>query len=439
MAWLNSVRSAFILSGAMPGSRRGPIIWPGWTEPRVVQMALKLTIIDDNVSQPSRGGSIVFGVGGGGIGRAHDNDWVLPDPQRYLSAHHARVQFRDGTYYLLDTSTNGVYINDGSAPLGRRNAYALRDGDRLRLGHYQLSVSIDTERSEAPEASSIFPINPGPSTASSMVARGDIGVELNVRDLLRPDQSPDNRMGAVDAFGQSMLTEDAGLLAFDGGQRTEPIEQRVAVPAERSARREPRQPDRAGDSAGGIDAFCRGAGIDVKQLPADAAARMLQLAGVLLREALLGLKGLALAQREIRDQTHIEVGKEDPQHIGLTGLPVDDLLLRLMIGHDSRDLDAVQWVREMLASTRRHDLATMRALHSALADFLARLDPRALAQIDGRASGAGTGGAESAGLAARFRSITEMPAGKLPHLFAEAFARAFVVAFRQNNGEHSKS
>jgi type VI secretion system protein len=390
-------------------------------------MALKLTIIDDDTSQPGRGGSIVFGVGGGGIGRAHDNDWVLPDPQRYLSAHHARVQFRDGAYFLLDTSTNGVFVNDGTVPIGRRNSYALRDGDRLRLGDYHLSVSIDTERGEAPEAIAVFPIVPDPLTTNSMVARGDIGVELNVRDLLRPEAVPDNRMGALDAFGQTVSTEDAGPFASDGGQRSAP------------ARREPRPADRAAENAAGIEAFCRGAGIDVKQLPADAAARMLQLAGVLLREALLGLKGLALAQREIRDQTHIKVGKEDPQHIGLTGLPVDDLLLRLLIGHDRRDLDAVQWVRDMLASTRRHDLATMRALHTALGEFLARLDPRALAQIDGRPSGAATGNGDSAGLAARFRSITEMPAGKFPHLFAEAFARAFVTAFKQNNGEHSKS
>jgi predicted component of type VI protein secretion system len=398
-------------------------------------MALKLTIVDDQRSQPGRGGSIVFGVGGGGIGRAHDNDWVLPDPQRYLSAHHARVQFRDGAYYLLDTSTNGVYVNEGTVPIGRRAPYPLRDGDRLRMGDYELSVSIDTERGEAPEASSIFPIAPDPLTTNSIASRGDIGVELNVRDLLLPDGSPGNRTGAVDAFGQSMLTEDAGLLAFDSGQRSAPAELRVAA----AARREPRLADRAAENAAGIEAFCRGAGVDVKQLPADAAARMLQLAGVLLREALLGLKGLALAQREIRDHTHIQVGKEDPQHIGLTGLPVDDLLLRLMIGHDRRDLDAVQWVRDMLASTRRHDLATMRALHVALGEFLARLDPRALAQIDGRASGADTGNGDSSGLAARFRSITEMPSGKFPHLFAEAFARAFVAAYKQNNGEHSKS
>jgi len=394
-------------------------------------MALKLTIIEDQSSQPGRGGSIVFGVAGGGIGRAHDNDWVLPDPQRYLSAHHARVQFRDGAYLLVDMSTNGVYVNDATVPIGRRSPYLLQDGDRLRLGDYHLAVSID---SDAPEASSIFPINPDPLTADPMALRGDIGIELNVRDLLRPDTKPVERSGAVDAFGQAIMTDDAALLAFDSGQRSAPTELRAPAPA----RREPRIPERTADSSAGIEAFCRGAGIDAKQLPADAAARMLQLAGVLLREALLGLKGLALAQREIRDQSHIEVGKEDPQHIGLTGLPVDDLLLRLMIGHDRRDLDAVQWVRDMLASTRRHDLATMRALHTALAEFLARLDPRTLAQIDGRA-GAGTGNGDASGLAARFRSITEMPSGKLPHLFAEAFARAFVGAFRHNNGEHSKS
>src|ERR1700722_4877155 len=189
MAWLNSVRSAFILSGAMPGSRRGPIIWPGWTEPRVVQMALKLTIIDDNVSQPSRGGSIVFGVGGGGIGRAHDNDWVLPDPQHYLSAHHARVQFRHGAYYLLDTSSNGVYVNDDTAPIGRRSTFLLRGGERLRLGDYDLVVSIgpDPAPDDAPEAASITPVNAELALEDLISTRGDIGADLNVGDLLVRD------------------------------------------------------------------------------------------------------------------------------------------------------------------------------------------------------------------------------------------------------------
>ena len=45
---------------------------------------------------------------------------------------------------------------------------------------------------------------------------------------------------------------------------------------------------------------------------------------------------------------------------------------------------------------------------------------------------------DSSTLAARFRSITEMPAGALPHLFIEGFARAFVAAYRQNNAEHTE-
>ena len=108
-------------------------------------MALRLTVVSDQRDTLGRDASIVMGVGGGSIGRAHDNDWVLPDAQCYLSAHHARVQFRSGSYYLLDTSTNGTYVNGGTVALRRRNIYPLRDGDSLRLGQYHIAVSIDPD------------------------------------------------------------------------------------------------------------------------------------------------------------------------------------------------------------------------------------------------------------------------------------------------------
>ena len=64
-------------------------------------------------------------VEGGTIGRSADNDWVLPDPQRYVSAHHARVHFRDGHFYLQDVSTNGVFVNDDTEPLAKRGSSRL--------------------------------------------------------------------------------------------------------------------------------------------------------------------------------------------------------------------------------------------------------------------------------------------------------------------------
>jgi len=399
-------------------------------------MALKLTILSEQRAPLGSRASIVFGVGGGSIGRAHDNDWVLPDPQRYLSAHHARVRFHDGAFHLLDTSTNGVFINDRSVALGRRSSYPLRDGDQLRLGEYRISVSIDGDGPESPEASAVFPVVPATRAGNGAAAAEDLGAELDMGELLRPDPSASAANGPMDAavgtgqLAQSApppLTEDPALLAFDQSDRR-PITSRLQLPS--SSLRELRAAERAGLEGAGIEAFCRAAGIDAKAFTGEAQSRALHLAGSLLREALVGIKGLALAQREMRAEHDIEVGREDPQQIGLTGLPVEDLLERLLAGHDAHKLDAVQWLRDTLASTRRHDVALVRALRTALLEFVSRLDPVALAQ-NGASRPASAGAAL---LSERFHGIADMPAGKLPHLFAEAFARVFAEEFKGGHG-----
>jgi len=241
--------------------------------------------------------------------------------------------------------------------------------------------------------------------------RPDIGADFSMGDLLRPDTGTSAALGPV--------TEDPALLAFDQSERLR-SPQRPAAAA-------PARTERAAENPAAAEAFCRGAGIDAAGFPADAQGRLLHLAGLMLRETLVGLKGLALAQRDIRDRQRIEVGREDPQRIGLTGLPVEDLLVRLLQGHDAHRLDAVQWVRETLASARQHDQAAAQAMQSALADFIARLDPAALSP------GATRGGptdAQIALLRERFQSITGSAPGELPHLFSEAFARAFALAFK---------
>jgi type VI secretion system FHA domain protein len=390
-------------------------------------MALKLTVLSEQRAPLGSRGSIVFGVGGGSIGRAHDNDWVLPDPQRYLSAHHARVRFRDGGFHLLDTSTNGVFINDRNVALGRRSSHPLRDGDSLRLGEYRIGVSIDGDGPEAPEASAVFPLGPAHQPGNGAATAEDLGAQFNMRDLLQPDTSTSGAIGSMDPFGQPALTDDPALLAFDQSGRR-PAAGRVLLPS--SGLRELRAAERATLEASAMEAFCRGAGIDPKSFSGEAQSRALHLAGSLLREALVGIKGLALSQREMRDANHIEVGREDPQQIGLTGLPVEDLLGRLFAGHDSHEIDAVQWLRDTVAGTRRHDTAVLRALRTALGEFISRLDPTMLAQ-NGTSRPANAGAAQ---LSERFHGIADMPPGKLPHLFAEAFARVFAEEFKGTHG-----
>jgi predicted component of type VI protein secretion system len=182
------------------------------------------------------------------------------------------------------------------------------------------------------------------------------------------------------------------------------------------------------------EAFFRGAGVDPRRVPLEVQTQVLKLAGLLLREALTGMKGLTLAQRELRDQARLPVGREDTQHIGLTGLPVEELLLRLLLGHQRRELDAVQWMRELAANARAYDLALMRALPGALADFIARLDPRVLSHQP--AASEAELGQPATGVTARFRSITDSGAGAMPQLFCEALARAFGVEFAR--GAHDQ-
>jgi type VI secretion system protein len=107
-------------------------------------MALRLEIISAQRQQLGNQASFVLGEASCSIGRALDNDGALPDMSRYLSGRHAHIHFRGGEYFLEDTSSNGTYVNDSVAPLGRRGSRVLlHAGDVLRLGDYRVLVHID--------------------------------------------------------------------------------------------------------------------------------------------------------------------------------------------------------------------------------------------------------------------------------------------------------
>lgn len=84
----------------------------------------------------------VFGARGGTLGRAEASDWVLPDPERYVSGTHAIISCEDGVYYIEDSSTNGMFFNNIDQPLGKGQRAALKDGDQLYIGEYQINVCV---------------------------------------------------------------------------------------------------------------------------------------------------------------------------------------------------------------------------------------------------------------------------------------------------------
>ena len=130
-------------------------------------MTLVLRIGSYRGAAPAGQPSVTFGERGGSIGRAEDNDWVLPDPDRYISSRHAAVSFRDGRYYVTDTSLNGLLVN--GQPLGQGNTTVLNDGDVLGFGDYEVVVSVT-----APSAARPAFCEP---EAPAFLPQGDIGLE----------------------------------------------------------------------------------------------------------------------------------------------------------------------------------------------------------------------------------------------------------------------
>jgi type VI secretion system protein len=418
---------------------------------------LRLKIVSDQRRSLAERSSAVFSIEGGTIGRSADNDWVLPDPSRYVSAHHARVQFREGHFYLQDVSTNGVYVNDDTEPLAKRGSsgYRLNNGDVLRMGEYHIVAALEARKVEEQPLHSV-PTSIQVLRPLKRVDR-DIGAAIDLEDLLLPSEESGPVL-PVTAYGQAVNSGSVRALArtldplpplrsperapepqappspvapLGESVSAESISQRMARLAE-AVGREPKNPIALEDMRSGLEAFCRGAGITPESLPADAQGRLLHLAGRLFREAFVGFKELERTRAETRNRYRIEIAApdaDDPRP-SLAQLAVEDLLIALFIQHEGRRLDSVQWLRETVGEAKTHEQACAQATRSAFVEFLDRLDP---AELEARFERAARRGKARAADKAQYwelfttfyRNLIEMPADHLPHTFVEAFSAAY--------------
>ena len=462
-------------------------------------MALKLRIISDHYKALGKRSSRLFGVTGGRIGRSQDNDWILPDPDRYISSHHCKVEFRAGTWVLEDTSTNGVFINGSDVPASVDGAYDLKDGDRLRLGDYEILVSIDERNDFSSDASGQMRAPARASSRREPKVVEDLGEELDLTDLLsdaaiqskeparpttppgpfdlgkalgidlqptRPGTSSGTSHGLANtAPGKPPRSGFASLLdnpPDEGEQRTvthssnpqdwqmqtQPYDRKslqaltnpgsLARPPEKPAPQVER-PRRAADnntlepSANGAEAFCRGAGIDPETLPADAQNALLQLAGQMMREVVLGLmdvlKGRADQKNRLRlSQTTIQPGENNPLKFSAS---VDEALLRLLDPHNSRYLGPVEAIRDSFADLRTHQVALSTAIQAAIDEVMNRIEPGELQERFDRGlkRGALLGAANKMkywDLYTEFYHVlNQRNEQNLPTLFAEEMARTY--------------
>jgi len=414
-------------------------------------MALRLRVVSEHSTRLGALATKVFGVHGGTIGRATDNEWILPDPERYLSGKHARVDFRAGTYVLVDTSSNGTYVNGAQVPLGKYHDYALKDGDYVRLGDYELLASIDKSNDFPPEESAIIAYDgQAPSSAAKKSTADDLGADLDLSELLEPSNSDvstaDSGVRPRDAYGQSLPPADHPATSADPWHMmTRPlkVETPKGTPASDSAPVAPSPSLGRSQSLGlyegdfdvGLSAFCRGAGIDPKSVTPEARGAALQLAGQLLRESVLGLMDLNQGRSEFRNKFRIAAAAaEAPESPLNLARGVDEALVRLLTTLSTR-AGSVEAIRENFRELKAQNAAALAAMRTAFEEFLNRVDPKELEERFERAGKRGVFGGQSKAkywdlYAELYSGLAQRPPDGFPHLFTETFAKAFEARMR---------
>lgn len=392
-------------------------------------MALRLRVVGDQAARLGELSRFTFGVNGGRIGRALDNDWVLPDVERYVSARHAEIQYRSGQWILRDVSSNGTYVNGRPDPLGPGFPYALRNGDRLRIGEFRMVVEIS--------GGNDFPPDEGE------IDHGDtLGVPLD--DVL-PGSASDapaagRPMAAAGAQGAPAAPAPAGAPRPAAMARAP-----SGAPDATRARPEAAPPPRAGgrddrDLLPGLAALCRGAGIDPAALPPGTRSMVLHQAGQVLRELLLGL----LEMRRSRAEFTREFGISAPARLSSGTSPlmrlsgVEDLLLR-WLAQDSANSRPIDEVRGMFAEARTHEHAVSLAVRAGLEGLVGRLDPDKFDRANVHTAFDSPQARERLWLRYRdsFRAGTLPEETGVPEAFANEFARTYRTLVHEDDDRSS--
>jgi type VI secretion system protein ImpI/type VI secretion system protein len=191
-----------------------------------------------------------------------------------------------------------------------------------------------------------------------------------------------------------------------------------------------------GDFDLGLATFCRGAGIEPRAISPEARNGALQLAGQLLREAVLGLMDLNQSRNEFRNRFRMPPppapeGPESPLNFSQG---VDEALVRLLTTTSTRS-GSVDAVRDNFRELKAQNAASLAASRAAFEEFIGRVDPKELEERFERATKRGVFGQQNKSkywelYAEMFAGLTQRPADGFPHVYTEAFAKAYEAKLR---------
>jgi len=418
-------------------------------------MALCLHLVSNQAADLGEAATAIFGVHGGRLGRAMDNDWPLPDENRYLSAYHAHLVHQAGAWSVIDTSSNGVWHNREPDPIGRGNFRKLAHGDRLRFGDYVAMVSIVADNEFRLEKDVLGRVADELAKDLAHATENHLGANFDIHSLLEGSGmfARPTAPAGVAQYGRPpmllpVLLHGTGSPPVDLHNGEPPLppanpappptaaqlafRTRLAEPALLSA---PNPLANTTANTTAIAALGRGLGVDLSQVPAARQAELLATAGQLIREFTLGLMGQLRSERQ-----RAESLGATPQLTARNPNPLEALesteeaLRRLMVEPAQRFMGPVDAVRDAyqdLQTTQGHHEA---AVVAGLNHLLGQLAPAELATRFDRSLGPQGLAGDTSRYWALYpdlhRAITQRRRDGVPYAFTEGYGNARDAAAR---------
>ncbi|TLX54795.1 type VI secretion system-associated FHA domain protein TagH [Stutzerimonas nosocomialis] len=312
-----------------------------------------------------------FKQAGGIIGRAEDCDWVIPDRKRVLSSRHAEVSYRDGAFFLTDTSSNGIQLKDTGASLNKGRAQRIEHGSVYCLGDFEIRArliqdpaSFEGDIGRPQPAGSIIPddafLDLDPLTALDQQER----VYAEVDDLtavLAPSR--------VQAQQRDYAQIDEENLQVPELVMPRPAAQPKAAP----------EPERLPPDF--WTRFGEALGVDLDELDEEARQALALKAASLLRQSVGGLQQALRTRGELKNEmrlslTTVQSAGNNPLKHSIDSGEALTLLLR---GGKPGQLPAEQAVGRAFRDLQAHQVAMLAASRAALKGMLEQLSPDQLA------------------------------------------------------------
>ena len=312
---------------------------------------------------------LVLNQQGATIGRGSFNTLILKDET--VSREHARILYWNANYWIVDTSSNGVFINHSDHSLGAGSRTHLEDGNFIRIGGYELQVSLCMPKEKLPPAAF-----PDQSAKASIKPVGQ--AEWELAGIKQVDPVPDalSEKGTEGDFGDQPQHPDAGK------NLKKPKRLRKAKPSA-----SPGHCSSSRDEL--ISQFLRGAELNGPASDQFLTPEAFHAFGAMVRLTVNGLIDVLGARKQLQigmemaDITSIEPSTSQPNRAVKRNplkFEYDEYsALAHMLNNKQGYMSAEQAVEEAFDDIRWHQIAMMAGTEEAVKALLQRFDPDSLA------------------------------------------------------------